>query len=225
VTLAVVTIDGPAGAGKSSASRALARRLGFRHVDTGAMYRAVGVLAAERGVALDDERALAALIDGLRFEFAADGEHLLIDGRDLSAAIRRPDAGDLASRVSTRPVVRERLVALQRTLGAGGRLVMEGRDIGTVVFPDAPLKVYLTADPAERAHRRAAELRARGEAVDEAGLARELSERDRRDSARAHSPLRPAPDAVVLDTTRLPLVEVIDALERLARERGLGCTA
>jgi len=215
----VIAVDGPAGAGKSTASRALAARLGFAYVDTGAMYRAVGVLAHERGIALDDDRALAALVAGLSFEPTASGEGLLVGGRDLSAAIREPRAGELASRASTRTVVRERLVALQRALGAAGGVVMEGRDIGTVVFPGAALKLYLTAAPAERARRRAAELRARGETVDEAALARELAERDRRDQARAHSPLRPARDAVVLDTTGMALAEVVDAMERIARRR------
>jgi len=150
----VIAVDGPAGAGKSSASRALARRLGFGYVDTGAMYRAVGVLAAERGIDADDAAALGRLVAGLDFELARDGERLLIGGRDLSAAIRRPEAGELASRVSTQPVVRQRLVALQRALGVAGGVVMEGRDIGTVVFPDARVKLYLTADPATRAARR-----------------------------------------------------------------------
>jgi len=141
----VIAIDGPAGAGKSSASRGLAQRLGFAYVDTGAMYRVVGVLAHEQGIAFDDDTALAALCAGIRFE--VQGERLAANGRDLSEVIRRRDAGDLASRVSTRPVVRERLVALQRALGAQGGVVMEGRDIGTVVFPDAPLKFFLTAVP------------------------------------------------------------------------------
>jgi len=216
----VIAVDGPAGAGKSSASRALARRLGFGYVDTGAMYRAVGVLAAERGIDADDAAALGRLVAGLDFELARDGERLLIGGRDLSAAIRRPEAGELASRVSTQPVVRQRLVALQRALGAAGGVVMEGRDIGTVVFPDARVKLYLTADPATRAARRAAELRAAAATVDEAALARELAERDRRDAGRAHSPLRPAADAVVLDTTALTLEDVVEAMERVVRERG-----
>ena len=216
----MIAVDGPAGAGKSSASRALARRLGFGYVDTGAMYRAVGVLAAERGIDPDDAAALGRLVAALDFEFARDGERLLVGGRDLSAAIRRPEVGGLASRVSTQPVVRERLVALQRALGAAGGVVMEGRDIGTVVFPDARVKLYLTADPATRAARRAAELRAAAATVDEAALARELAERDRRDAGRAHSPLRPAADAVVLDTTALTLEEVVEAMERVVRERG-----
>jgi cytidylate kinase len=215
----VVAIDGPAGAGKSSASRALARRLGFAYVDTGAMYRAVGVLADEAGLPFDDDAALARLIDGLAFEVAADGERLLVAGRDLSAAIRGPSAGELASKVSTRPVVRERLVARQRELGAQGGVVMEGRDIGTVVFPGAEVKLFLTAALEARVRRRADELRARGEPVDEAALMREVAARDQRDQSRAHSPLRPAADAVVLDTTPLDLPGVVDAMERIVRER------
>jgi cytidylate kinase len=218
MSVRVVTIDGPAGAGKSSAARALATRLGFAHVDTGAMYRAVGVLAQEQGIGLDDDDALARALSGWRFEVDPARGAILVDGRDLSMVIRRPDAGELASRVSTRPVVRERLVALQRQLGAAGGVVMEGRDIGTVVFPDALVKLYLTASPAVRAERRARELRALGEQVDEAALARDLAERDRRDAGRAHSPLRPAPDAVVLDTTSLTLDAVVDAMEGVARK-------
>jgi cytidylate kinase len=215
----VVTVDGPAGAGKSSASRALATRLGFAHVDTGAMYRAVGVIAHERGIPLDDDPALGTLLAGWRLELDPRDGRIRVDGRDLSTVIRRPDAGELASRVSTRPVVRERLVAMQRRLGAGGGVVMEGRDIGTVVFPEALVKLYLTASADVRAGRRAQELRAAGTPVDEAALARDLAERDRRDAERAHSPLRPAADAVVLDTTALPLDAVVDAMEAVARAR------
>jgi cytidylate kinase len=212
----VITVDGPAGAGKSSASRALAGRLGYSYVDTGAMYRAVGVLAHERGVPLDDDEALAGLLATLHFELRDDGG-MGVDGRDVSQAIRRAEAGELASRVSTRPIVRERLVALQRGLAAAGGVVMEGRDIGTVVCPDAPLKFYLTATPAERARRRAAELRGRGEHVDESELAADLAARDHRDSTRAVAPLRPAGDAEVLDTTDIGLDEVVRRMEALAR--------
>jgi CMP/dCMP kinase len=215
----VVAVDGPAGAGKSSACRALARRLGFTYVDTGAMYRAVGVLADERGIALDDDGALAALVGGLTFELPAGGTRLVADGRDLTDAIRDARAGELASRVSTRPVVRTRLVELQRALGRGGSVVMEGRDIGTVVFPEATVKLYLTAEPRERARRRARELEARGETVDVEALARDLAARDARDQGRAHSPLRPAEDAVTLDTTSLDLDGVVDAMERVVRGR------
>jgi CMP/dCMP kinase len=217
---AVITVDGPAGAGKSSASRALAHRLGYDYVDTGAMYRTVGVLADEAGIPFDDDEALARFVDRLAFEFPDEGRRTVVNGRDLTEAIRRPDAGELASRVSTRPVVRDRLVALQRSLGAKGGVVMEGRDIGTVVFPEAPVKLYLTADPATRAKRRAIELRARGESVDEAALTRGIAARDQRDAARAHSPLRPAADAIVLDTTPLTLEGVVDEMARLARARG-----
>ena len=211
----VVAIDGPAGAGKSSASRELAARLGFRHVDTGAMYRVVGVLARDAGIAPDDDAALRTLVDGIVFDEV--GGRVVLGGRDLTQVIREGDAGDWASKVSTRPVVRERLVALQRRLGAGGHVVMEGRDIGTVVFPDAAVKVFLIAAAAERARRRGAELRARGEPVDEEALTAAIAERDRRDSERAAAPLRPAPDAVVLDTTRMDLPEVIDRLIALVR--------
>jgi cytidylate kinase len=213
----VVAIDGPAGAGKSSASRALAARLGFRHVDTGAMYRVVGVLAHERGVALDDDAALGPLVDGLVFDEV--GTRVVVAGDDLTQRIRAGEAGEWASQVSARPVVRERLVALQRRIGDARDCVMEGRDIGTVVFPDARVKVFLTADPRERARRRATELRAQGETVDEEALAAAIAERDRRDSGRATSPLRPATDALVLDTTHLSLGEVVDRLEALARAR------
>jgi CMP/dCMP kinase len=213
----VVAIDGPAGAGKSTTSRALAARLGFRHVDTGAMYRVVGVLAHETGVAFDDDAALARLVDAIAFDEA--GERIVVRGRDLTDAIRAPEAGDWASKASTRPVVRERLVALQRRLADAGPLVMEGRDIGTVVFPDAAVKVFLTADPRERARRRAADLRARGEVVDEAALATAIAERDRRDSERSEAPLRPAADAVVVDTTDVDLAAVVDRLATLVAAR------
>jgi cytidylate kinase len=183
------------------------------------MYRAVGVLAHERGIALDDDAALGALVAGLVFEVAEGGAGLRVDGRDLTAAIRAPGAGEHASRVSTRPIVRERLVAMQRALGATGSVVMEGRDIGTVVFPDAAVKLYLTATADVRAGRRAGELRSAGRVVDERTLAEEIAARDRRDEGRAHSPLRPAPDAVVLDTTALSLDEVVAAMERIARAR------
>ena len=213
----VVAIDGPAGAGKSSVSRALATRLGFRHVDTGSMYRVVGVLARDAGIAADDDVRLRALVDALAFDEV--GVRVVVAGRDLTETIRLGDAGEWASKVSTRPVVRERLVALQRRLGAAGPVVMEGRDIGTVVFPDAPVKVFLTADARERARRRADELRRQGETVDEGALAEAIAARDRRDSERAAAPLRPARDAIVVDTTNLALDAVIDRLHEIVRAR------
>lgn len=211
----VIAVDGPAGAGKSSACRGLAAALGFAYVDTGAMYRTVGVLAATRGIALDDDARLGELVDGLRFSLGPHG--LAVDGGPSETAIRSAEAGELASRVSTRSSVRRRLVAEQRRLGQANDVVMEGRDIGTVVFPDAPVKIFLTADPAERARRRGRELAMRGETVDVDALARELARRDERDRSRADSPLRPAADAHLVDTTSLDLAEVVETMAGLAR--------
>ena len=217
----VIAIDGPAGAGKSTVSRRLAQALGLRYVDTGAMYRVVGVLADQQGIDLGDAVALAGLCDALelRFEERDDGVHVVADGRDLSDAIRTAEAGQLASRVSVMPVVRERLVALQRAMAAGGGVVMEGRDIGTVVLPDATVKVYLVASPAERARRRSADLAARGEAADVGQVTREIEERDRRDQGRAHSPLRPADDALLVDTTSEPVEAVVERVRALVAAR------
>lgn len=213
----VIAIDGPAGAGKSTVSRALARVLGFRYVDTGAMYRVVGVVAHERGIDLSDTTALGRLCDELDivFEDRADGIHTIVEGRDLSTTIRTAAAGQLASKVSTVPLVREHLVAKQRAMGAAGGVVMEGRDIGTVVFPNAPVKVYLIASAQERARRRCAELAGRGEAADVAAIAREIAERDERDQSRAHSPLRPAEGAHVIDTTGQSVEAVVARLQEL----------
>jgi cytidylate kinase len=218
----VIAIDGPAGAGKSTVSRRLARELGLRYVDTGAMYRVVGVLADRQGIDFGDSAALAALCDGLdlRFDERADGVHVIANGTDLSRAIRTATAGQLASKVSVMPAVRERLVALQRAMGAGGGVVMEGRDIGTVVLPDATVKVYLVASAAERARRRCAELIARGEAADVEQVTREIEERDRRDEGRAHSPLKPADEALLVDTTSEPIEAVVARVRALVATRG-----
>ena len=215
----VITIDGPAGAGKSTVSRTLAQRLGYRYVDTGAMYRVIGVLAAEQRIELTDASALAILCDTVTIRFEPEGERvrILADGRDISDLIRSAAAGQLASKVSTAPAVRERLVAQQRALGAGGGVVMEGRDIGTVVFPDAPLKIFLDASPMERAQRRATELQARGERVDLDAMAREIAERDARDRTREHSPLRPADDAHVIDSTGRSIAAIVNELLALAQ--------
>jgi cytidylate kinase len=217
-----IAIDGPAGAGKSTVSRRLAQALGLRYVDTGAMYRVVGVLADEAGIDLDDAPALAALCDTLRIAFVeeADGLHVRANDRDLTQAIRTAAAGQLASKVSTQPAVRARLVALQRRLGAGGGVVMEGRDIGTVVLPDATVKIFLVASAAERARRRWAELRARGEAADLAQIQREIEERDVRDRTRAHSPLVPAADALLVDTTSEGVDEVVARVRNLVLGQG-----
>jgi cytidylate kinase len=211
----LIAIDGPAGAGKSTVAHALASRLGFTYLDSGAMYRCVGLLSLD-----SPDREPASLARSARIEFVggpspAKGSSVgkvLLDGRDVSDAIRRPDASEAASRVAADPGVREALVAKQRELIANGDWVDEGRDIGTVVAPEAELKVYLTADPAERARRRATEL-----GGNQATVMAEQTLRDARDSSRAHSPLEAAPGAVVLDTTGMGFEQVVERIAGLAK--------
>jgi len=219
----VVTIDGPAGAGKSTVSRALAERLGFIYLDTGALYRAVALAAADdaalaaRVDAADDTAALAGEIEehlarlarGLALAFSANGTRLAIGARDVTSAIRTPEISQRASRISALPAVRAALLDLQRRIGAAGGVVAEGRDVGSVVFPDAEVKIFLTADVAERARRRAAELRARGREADEAEVRREIELRDARDAERAAAPLVCPPGALVVDSSRLSADEVV----------------
>jgi CMP/dCMP kinase len=214
----VVAIDGPSGSGKSTVARRVAERLGYLYLDTGAMYRAVGVLCAEAGVALDDEEAVVAVARSAAFTFDAAGE-LHAGGRDLGEAIRTLEAGELASRVSALPGVRTVLVAEQRALAARHGVVMEGRDIGTNVFPEAAVKVYLTASAEVRAGRRLRELRAAGANVAFDEVLASVLERDRRDSERVVAPLRQAEDAVAVDTTDLTLDEVVRRVESIARPR------
>lgn len=219
----IVAIDGPAGAGKSTVSRRLAARLGFAMVDTGAIYRAVALAATRRGVALDDDARLGELLPTVEIAFAppatADGGPRVLLGReDVSAEIRTPPMSLGASKVSARPVVRAGLLDLQRRLAlapGNAGAVLEGRDIGTVVFPDAEAKFFLTATPEERARRRHAELAAKGDPQTLEEVLADQLRRDRDDSERAVAPLRPAPDAVVVDTSGVPLEGVVD---RLARE-------
>jgi len=210
----VIAIDGPAGAGKSSVARAVAERLGFTYLDSGAMYRCVALAALERGVDVEDAKAMGEVAGSVAI--GLDGEKVELDGRDVSAPIREPRVSEASSRVSVHPAVREAMVARQRQLIATGRYVAEGRDIGTVVSPEAPLKVFLTASPEERARRRAAQT---GE--DPAAVLTAQEGRDARDESREHSALRPAADAVEIDTTGLALEQVVDRVEALARERGL----
>jgi cytidylate kinase len=212
----VIAIDGPVGAGKSTVARALARRLGFRYVDTGAMYRSVAWAASHRGVSLADEPAVAGLARELDIEFVPgpSGQRVLIDGEDATEAIRRPEMSEASSIVSAHSAVREAMVALQRRMGAAGDVVMEGRDIGTVVFPDAGVKVYLDASLDERAGRRFRELQGRGETVTYEEVRRALEDRDRRDSTRAHSPLRVAPGAIVVNSTGMAVEAVVDEIVR-----------
>jgi len=210
----VIAIDGPAGAGKSTVARGAAEALGFTYLDSGAMYRCVALAALERGLDVGDGEALGELARGLRIEL---GDGLVrLDGRDVGEAIREPEVSQAASKVAPHPQVRDALVAQQRGLIARGDYVAEGRDIGTVVSPDAPLKVYLVADEGERARRRADEL---GEPVEEVLAA--MRERDARDRDREHGALRAAEDSVELDTTDLAPDDVVARVVELARERGL----
>jgi cytidylate kinase len=210
----VIAIDGPAGAGKSSVARAVAAALGFTFLDSGAMYRSVALAALRQGVDLDDGTQVGELAAGLEIGFT-DGA-VTVDGKDVSEAIRDPAVTTAASRVSVHPQVREAMVARQRALIATGRYVAEGRDIGTVVSPEAPLKVYLTAGEEERARRRAAQT---GE--NPVGVLAAQRERDERDRARAHGALRAADDAVEVDTTDMTLEEVVTRVVELARAREL----
>lgn len=213
-TALIIAVDGPSGSGKSSSSRVLASRLGYRYVDTGALYRIVGLLAVEGQIAPEDSTQLAALCEGLapRFLPEVHGMRILLGERDISEAIRRPEVSQMASKVSAQPIVRQRLLSLQRKLGACGGVVMEGRDIGTVVFPEADVKFYLDASPEVRGHRRYAELQQQGVTTDLQRTIQEMAERDQRDSSRTHAPLQRALDAVLIDTTTLSLQEVVETM-------------
>jgi CMP/dCMP kinase len=210
----VIAIDGPAGAGKSTVARALATELGFTYLDSGAMYRCVALAALWRSADLDAADTMAEVARSVAISL--EGERVELDGEDVSAAIRGPEVSEASSRVSVHPGVREAMVARQRELIAAGRYVAEGRDIGTVVSPDSPLKVFLTASPGERARRRAAQT---GE--DPAAVLTAQRERDRRDETREHSALRAAADAVEIDTTGLSQDEVVARIAALAAERNL----
>jgi CMP/dCMP kinase len=204
----VIAIDGPAGSGKSTLASLLARRLGYTNIETGAMYRALGLKAMETGTSLDDAGALHALARSSRIELIPkpEGNRVLLDGRDVTDRIRQQDITDASSRVSVHPPVREWMVDRQREIGAAGGIVMEGRDIGTKVFPDAEVKLFLDADPRVRGVRRFLQTPATTEK--EASVLAELRARDERDRTRASSPLVPAPDAVLIDSTNLTLDQV-----------------
>ena len=217
----VIAIDGPSGAGKGTVARALARLLGYRHVDTGAMYRAVAWKALQAGVALDDEPAVGQIATGATFGF--EGGRTVMDGQDITEAIRTPETDVAAARVARLPVVRRVLVARQRAMGEAGRLVMEGRDIGSVVFPGAAAKIYLDASPEERARRRAvdpAHASSRSGAL--ADVATALEARDTSDRTRKASPLTVATDAERIDTTGMPIDDVVKRVLSLVQAR-LGC--
>ena len=205
-----------AGAGKSSVAKLLARRLGYRLLDTGAIYRAVALAARTQGIAWSDAARCAGVARALelRFDFIGDRNHVYLGGDDVTAAIRTPDISQGASQVSAHPEVRAALLELQRRLGAGGGVVVEGRDTGTVVFPAADAKFFLTASEAERARRRVAELAAAGTHVDHADTLREIRERDQRDASRDAAPMVAAPDAVLVDSSTQTLEDVVDSLAR-----------
>ena len=213
----IVTIDGPAGAGKSTAARALALALGYEFLDTGAMFRAVALAATRTGIALADEAGLARLLAELRLEMAAG--RVSLDGKDISGHIRTPEISAGSSVVAASAVVRPRLAALQRQIVGGRDFVCEGRDQGTVVFPDSPCKFFLTADAEERLRRRVEDLRSRGTIVEIDVLRQEQAERDHRDSHRELAPLRPAPDAILVDSTGRTLEEVVSLMEGEVRRR------
>jgi cytidylate kinase len=220
----IIAIDGPAGAGKSTIASRLARKLGYVNLESGAMYRALALKAIEWDVSFDDEPALAKLAHDSRIQLEPShgGNRVLLDGHDVTQRVRETDVTEAASRVSVHPKVREWMVAHQRQMGVGGGVVMEGRDIGTKVFPDADVKVFLDADPVVREQRRLQQHQLKGPAAET--TAAELRERDRRDRTRAASPLVPAPDALLLDSTNLSEDEVMQRVEDLVQRKleGLG---
>jgi cytidylate kinase len=220
----IVAIDGPAGSGKSTVAREVARRLGFNYLDSGALYRTVALLAVERRVELGDGLRIGGLAAGTAIEMRAgeaDGlPRIVADGRDVSDAIRTPEITEASSRVAAHPEVRKALLEKQRSIIRTGDHVVEGRDIGTVVAPDAPVKFFLDATPEERARRRVSELERRGHRAEADAVRAAIAARDIRDSTRATAPLRPAPDAIVIDTTALSVEQVIDrVIERVGRTR------
>jgi cytidylate kinase len=210
----VIAIDGPSGAGKSTAARILAERLGYLYIDTGAMYRAIGWKAKQEGIDPDDEAKLADLCGRTEVTIKMDNSdpRFFVNGIDVTGEIRTPEMGMMASGVSKSPAVRARLLTLQRELGRGGGVVMDGRDIGTVVFPDADVKFYLDASAGERGKRRYLELKAKGMDVDRAHITKEIEERDQQDSGRALAPLKKADDALLIDSSAMSIDDVLDRM-------------
>jgi cytidylate kinase len=211
----LITIDGQAGAGKTTVSRRLARKLGYRYIDTGALYRGIALAAHKAGVGAEDDHALAELCRqmNLDFKFAGDDLRLMLDDEDVSHAIRTPEITMMASAVSARPVVRQYLLDIQRAFGAAKKAVFEGRDMGTVVFPDADIKFFLDADPGIRANRRYEELKTKtGAHPSQNEVAQDMARRDKNDSTRKTAPLKPARDAIRIDSTPLTVDQVVDRM-------------
>jgi CMP/dCMP kinase len=208
----IIAIDGPASSGKSTTAKMLANRLRYIYIDTGAMYRACGLAALEQGVSLNDEPALRELLQRIRIEirYAGEGNRILLDGRDVSQRIREADITKLSSEIAVIGLVRERMVELQREMGAAGGVIMDGRDIGTVVFPGADFKFFMVADPNTRAQRRFLEMQGKGVSLEE--IRSEMEWRDRNDSTRAIAPLKKADDAVEIDTSAMSIEEQVEWL-------------
>ena len=213
----IIAIDGPSGAGKGTIARTLSQELGYRHIDTGAMYRAVAWKAIQEAIPLDHEDAIAELARAA--EIVVDGGVVMIDGVDITRAIRTPEIDSAASAVARLPRVREVLVAQQRDLGLGGDIVMEGRDIGTVVFPHADVKIYLDASEEERARRRVTDTAHASSQAGHAAVAEAIKARDTADSTRKASPLMMAPDAIRIDTTAMPVMDVVGRVLAIVREK------
>ncbi len=216
-----IAIDGPSGAGKSTVARSLAKRLGYNYIDTGAMYRSVAFKAREKGIFQEDELTLNRLASSLHITFATEGGQTLVfcDGEDITTAIRTPEISRLASSISRKKGVREALVEMQREMGKGGGVILEGRDIGTVVIPDAEVKFYLDAAGEERVRRRYLEMVEKGVRVDLKETQEELIQRDHHDMHRAHSPLKKANDALFIDSTRRSVEEVVEEMVRIVRTK------
>jgi cytidylate kinase len=215
----VIAIDGPAGAGKSTIARRVAERLGFTYIDSGAMYRAVALWALRQALDPSDMHRMEQLALASDIELEPGSQRVRLNGEDVSEAIRAAEVGNAASRVAVIPAVRRALVDKQREMGRRSSVVMEGRDIGTVVFPDADLKVYLDADPAERIRRRILDFQGKGEDISPDAVAEQIRERDLRDTTRAEAPLTQAPDAVYVDSTGLGIEQVEEEILRLVRAR------
>jgi cytidylate kinase len=216
-----IAIDGPTGAGKSTIARELSRKLGCTYIDTGAMYRAVGLYVLRKGIASDDPVKIIPLLPSIRISLSheKDGQHVFLNGEDVSSDIRSPEASIYASNVSKIPEVREFLLDTQRNMAKHANVVMDGRDIGTVVLPDADVKIFLTASPESRARRRFLELRQRGGTTEYESVLKDLLWRDENDSTRQAAPLKPAEDAVLVDTTDLDFEESVERVLEIIRER------